>query len=213
VRIVDPRSLPVVEETGTKHENFSCSLVSLINRTDKLSCSVWLASVVSSASMEKYLHWELSESICFCMASPIKDIIWFCALQLKYEALRGAFKKRSDVCLSAASTRSLKAALKTSSLQSVSFSENEPAPLCPLNGISWRPQNSIVLIIWETRFRFSSTAFCRLLFKAFRISLDLSASVSRQRYRAWLHIIYDGDSLVIIVMFLCLFIIAVWSRN
>jgi len=56
------------------------------------------------------------------MASPIKDIMWFCTLQLKYEALRGSVKKRSDICLSAASTRSLKAALKSLSLQSVSFS-------------------------------------------------------------------------------------------
>ena len=148
-------------------------------RTDKPSCSVWLTSVVSSASIEKYLHWEISESICFCMASPIKDIIWFCTLQLKYEALRGAFKfkKRSGVCLSAASTRSLKAALKTPSLQSVLFSENAPASLWPLNGISWRPHNSIVLMIWKRRFRFSSKAFCRLLFEAFRTSLYLSASV------------------------------------
>jgi len=51
-------------------------------------------------------------------------------------------------------------------LQSVSFSENAPASLWPLNGISWRPQNSIVLMVWERRFRFSSTAFCRLLLKA-----------------------------------------------
>jgi len=150
VRIVDARPLPVVEETGTKQKNSSCTLVSLMNRTDKLSCSVWLTSVVSSASIEKYLHWEISESICFCMASPIKDIIWFCSLQLKYEALRGAFKKRSDVCLSVASTRSLKAALKTPSLQSVSFSQNAPAFLWPLNGISWRSQNSVVLMIWES---------------------------------------------------------------
>ena len=134
VRIVDARSSPVVEETGSKHKNYLCTLVYLINRTDKLSCSVWLTSVVSSASIEKYLHWETWESICFCMASPIKDIIWFCTLQLKYEALRGPFKKRSDVFLSAASTRSLKAALKTPSLQSVSFSENVPASLWPLNG-------------------------------------------------------------------------------
>jgi len=34
VRIADARSLPVVEETGTKHKNYSCTLVSLINRTD-----------------------------------------------------------------------------------------------------------------------------------------------------------------------------------
>ena len=71
------RSLPAVEETGTKHKNSSCTLVSLINWTDKLSCSVWPTSVVSSASIEKYLHWEISEIICFCMASPLKDIIWF----------------------------------------------------------------------------------------------------------------------------------------
>ena len=45
VRIVDARSLPVVEETGTKHKNYSCTLVSLINHTDKLSCSVWLTHV------------------------------------------------------------------------------------------------------------------------------------------------------------------------
>jgi len=142
-----------------------------------LSCSVWLTSTVSSASIEKYLHWEISESICFCMASPINDIIWFCSFQLKYEALWGDFKKWSDVCLSPASTRSLKAALKTPSLQSVSFSENAPASLWPLSGISWRPQNSKVLMIWERRFRFFSTAYCRLLFKVFRTSLDLSASV------------------------------------
>jgi len=40
VRIVDARSLPIVEENGTKHKNSSYTLVSLINRTDKLSCSV-----------------------------------------------------------------------------------------------------------------------------------------------------------------------------
>jgi len=176
VRIVDARSSPV-EETGTKHENSSCTSVSLINRTDKLSCPVWLRSVVSSVGMEKYLHWDISESICFCMAKPIKGIIWFCPLQLKNEALRGAFETRPDVCLSSASPRSLKAALKTPSLQSVSFSENAAASLWPLNGVSRRPQNSIVLMISERRFRFSSTAFCRLLFKAFRTSLDLSASV------------------------------------
>ena len=127
------------------------------------------------------------------MTSPIKDIILFCTLQLKYEALRGAFKKRSDVCLSAASTRSLKAALKTPSLQSVSLSENAPASLWPLNGISWRPQNSIVLMIWERRFRFSSTAFCRLLQKHF-VHLWACRQLSAQSYRTWLHIIYDSDS-------------------
>jgi len=188
------RSLPVVEETGTKHKNSSCTLVSFINRTDKLSCSVWLTSVVSSASIEKYVHWEISESICFCMASPIKDTIWFCTLQLKYEALRGAVEKRSDVCLSAASTRSLKAALKTRSLQSVSFSENALASLWPLCGISWRPQNSIVLMIWERRFRFSSTTFCRLLFKALCTSLDLSESVCTKLPNMAAHT-YDSDSI------------------
>ena len=130
------------------------------------------------------------------MASPIEDIIWFCTLQLKYETLRGVFKKRSGVCLSAASTRSLKAALKTPSLQSVSFSENAPASLWPLDGISWRPQNSIILMIWERRFRFSSTAFCRLLFfKAFRtVHLWICRHLSAQSYRTWLHIFYDSDS-------------------
>jgi len=133
-------------------------------------------SFVALFDLHQSFHPLVSDTICICMASPIKDIIWFFTLQLKYEALRGAFKNRSDVCLSAASTRSLKAALKTLSLQSVSFSENAPASPWPLNGISWRPKNAIVLMIWERRFRFSSTAFCRLLFKAFRTSLDLSAS-------------------------------------
>ena len=127
------------------------------------------------------------------MASPIKDITWFCTLQLKYEALLRAFKKRSDVCLTVASTRSLKAALKTPSLQSVSFSKNAPASLWPLNGISWRPQNSIVLMIWERRFRFSSTAFCRLRLKHF-VHLWICRHLSAQSYRTWLHIIYDSDS-------------------
>ena len=193
MRIVDAKSLPVLEETGTKYKNSSCTVVSLINRTDEQSCSLWLASVVSSASIEKYLHWEISESICFCMASPITDMISFCTLQLKYEALRGAFKKRSDVCLSAASTRSVKAALKTPSLQSVLFSGNAPASLRPLNGISLRPQNSIVLMVWESRFRFSSTVFCRLLLKAFRTSLDLTASVWTNLSNMAAHN-YDSDS-------------------
>jgi len=70
MRMVDARSLPVVEETGTKHKNSSCTFASLINRTDTLSFSIWLTSVVSSASIENYLHWEISESICFCVASP-----------------------------------------------------------------------------------------------------------------------------------------------
>jgi len=78
-------------------------LVSLINRTEKLSCSVWLTSVVSSASIENHLHWEISDSICFCMASPVKDIVWFRTLHPRYEALWAAFKKRSDVCLSTVS--------------------------------------------------------------------------------------------------------------
>jgi len=146
VRIVDARSLPVVEETGTKHKNYSCTLVSLINRTDKLSCSVWLTSVISSASTEKYLHWEISESICFCMASTIKDVIWFCTLQLKYEALRGAFKKGSDVYLPAASTRS-QGSFKNSVI-TISFVQWKCTSVSvTLNGISWRLQNSIVLMI------------------------------------------------------------------
>ena len=47
---------------------------------------------------------------------------------LSFEALRGVLK-RPDVCLSAASTPSLKGAFNTPSLQSVSFSENAPASL------------------------------------------------------------------------------------
>ena len=48
---------------------------------------------------------------------------------------------------------------------------------------------------WERRFRFSSTAFCRLLFslKHF-VHLWICRHLSAQSYRTWLHIIYDSDS-------------------
>jgi len=162
------------------------------NRMDKQSCSVWLTSVVSSAGIEKYLHWEIPESICFCMALPIKDIIWFCTLHLKYEALQGAFEKRSDVCLSAAYTRSFKAALKTPSLQSVSFCENTPASLWSLNGISWRPQNSIVLMIWKDDFDFPRQPSADCCLKHF-VHLWICWHLSAQSYWTWLHIIYDSE--------------------